>query len=478
MAMPATKVSEMNLEAIGLAMKGSLSGPGSASPRGFSIDSRSLRPGDLFFAIVGPNHDGHRFAADAVARGATGIVASDEAVVDRLKREGRPVIAVKDTLRALQDLAAHVRRMRPVKVVGVTGSSGKTTTKEMTRAAVEAAFSVHASRGNFNNLYGCPLSILEIGEHHQVSVLEMGMSTHGELERLAEIADPDIGILTNVTGAHLVNFESVEDVASAKGELFEGMRTDSIGIFNNDDEHCRRIMGSFKGYAVTFGIDRPSDLVASDYRAEGLEGSSFLIRHAQKSGTRRVKTRFVGIHNVYNALAAMSAGYMLGIDLEAMAASLAGLSPLGMRGQVVRLGESVRILDESYNSNPVAMRYALKMLEEAGTEGRKILVFGDMLELGESEVEAHRELGPEIRAAGPDVVVGVGPLAAETLSALEDCIVSPNGKLRMHRFEGSEEASRFVTEMARPGDLFLVKGSRGVALEKVVAALRERFGEE
>jgi UDP-N-acetylmuramoyl-tripeptide--D-alanyl-D-alanine ligase len=348
----------------------------------------------------------------------------------------------------------------------------------MTRTALEAAFSVHASRGNLNNLYGCPLSILEIGEHHQVSVLEMGMSHHGELKRLAEIADPDIGVLTNVNGAHLAHFSSIEDVAAAKAELFEGMRSDSIGIFNNDDEHCRRIMGSFKGYAVTFGIDRASDLTATGYRPEGLEGSSFEIRHAQKSGSRRVRTCFVGVHNVYNALAAMSVGYMLGIDLEGMAESLGRLSPLGMRGQVVRLGESVRILDESYNSNPAAMRYALKMLEEARPEGRKVLVFGDMLELGESEVEAHRELGREIRDAGPDVIVGVGPLAAEALAALEDCIASPNGKLRMHRFAGSEEASRFVAGMARPGDLFLVKGSRGIALEKVVAALRERFGEE
>ena len=468
----------MNLEAIGRVVSGSLSGPGSPAPRGFSIDSRSLRPGDLFFAIVGPNHDGHRFAGDAITRGAAGIVASDEAVIDRLRQEGRSVIAVKDTLRALQDLAAHVRRTRPVKVVGVTGSSGKTTTKEMTRTALEAALSVHASRGNLNNLYGCPLSILEIEEHHQVSVLEMGMSYHGELKRLVEIADPDIGILTNVTGAHLAHFDSVEDVASAKAELFEGMRSDSIGIFNNDDEHCRRIMGSFKGYAVTFGIDRPSDLTATGYRPEGLEGSSFEIRHSQKSGTRRVRTRFVGIHNVYNALAAMSAGYMLGIDLEAMAASLAGLSPLGMRGQIVRLAQSVRILDESYNSNPAAMRYALKMLEDATAEGRKILVFGDMLELGESGVEAHRELGREIRAAGFDVVVGVGALAAEALAALEERVASPNGKHRMHRFDGSEEASRFVAGMARPGDIFLVKGSRGIALEKVVAALRERFGEE
>lgn len=466
---------ELTLESICKVTGGSPVGPGKLLPSGYSIDTRTLKEGDLFFAIIGPNHDGHRFVGDAIAKGATGLVVSDPEVIPRPPQATVPAIVVPDTLRALQDLAAFARRGISAKVVAITGSSGKTTTKEMTRHVIEAAFRVHASRGNLNNLYGCPLSILEMGDEHQVSVLEMGMSYHGELARLAEIADPDIGVLTNVTGAHLAHFSSLDDVAAAKAELFEGMRDNSIGIFNNDDERCRRIMATFKGYGFTFGIDRPSDLTAADYRMDGLDGASFEVRHAHNGRSHRVhvSTRFTGVHHVYNALAALSAGYMLGIDLESMAARLTNLAPLVMRGQVVRLKESVRILDDSYNSNPSAMRYALQVLREASPAaagGRKILVFGDMLELGEGELKAHRELGPAISDCGADIVVTVGKLAG--------AVLPDAGGIETHRFKESAEAARFVAELARPGDLFLVKGSRGVALEKIVTAIKQRFGEE
>jgi len=466
----------LTLQEIAAAAGGHLTGPGAACPTGYSIDSRTIKRGDLFFAIVGPHHDGHRFLSDAAAKGAAGLVVSDLSAIP----EGgvaAPVIAVADTLRALQDLASSMRRRLPVKVVGITGSAGKTTTKEMTRQVLEAAFSVHASRGNLNNLYGCPLSLLELQPVHQISVLEMGMSYPGELTRLAEIADPDIGILTNVSGAHLAHFESLEEVARAKGELFAGMRENSIGIFNSDDERCRRIMGSFKGYAFTFGIEHAADLTATDYRMDGLDGATFEVRHEHNGGLRRVpvRTRFVGLHHVYNALAALSAGYMLGISLEDMAARLGELSPLGMRGRVLRLKESVRVLDDSYNSNPAAARFAVQVLSEAEPAeptGRRILVFGDMLELGEAGVEAHREIGRVVAASRIDVVVGVGPLAAEMVGAVE------GGGKRTHRFGTSDEAAAFVAGQAVPGDVVLVKGSRGVALERVVGALSERFGEE
>ncbi|HEY3176374.1 MAG TPA: UDP-N-acetylmuramoyl-tripeptide--D-alanyl-D-alanine ligase [Candidatus Polarisedimenticolia bacterium] len=475
----------LTLETIATVTGGALSGPGGTVPAGYSIDSRTLRPGDLFIALAGPNHDGHRFAGGALERGACGLMVSrPELVTAAIAARGSatPLIVVPDTLRALQDLASFVRRSHPVKVVGITGSAGKTTTKEMTRHTLGAAFRVHASRGNLNNLYGCPLSLLELKPEHQVSVLEMGMSYQGELARLAEIADPDIGILTNVSGVHLAHFRDVDDVAAAKGELFAGMRENTIGIFNNDDDRCRRILESFKGYPFTFGIDRPSDLTASDYRMEGLEGSSFEVAHGQNGGTRRlrVKTRFVGLHHVYNAMAAMSAGYMLGISLEAMAERLPELEPLGMRGRVVRLGESVRVLDESYNSNPAAMRFALQVLSSAVPAlagGRRVLVMGEMLELGADEVAAHQEIGRAIAAAGARVVIGVGPLARESVRAIGMALGS-GAEVETRWFESAEEAAPAAAGLARQGDLILVKGSRGVGLEKVVAALRERFGEE
>ncbi len=464
------------LATIAAATGATLTGSGDGIPGGYSIDSRTCRKGDLFFAIVGPNHDGHRFLKDAAARGACGLVVSDpSAVPDALA--GVPVLRVEDTLRALQDLAAAVRRAMSVRVVGITGSGGKTTTKEMTRAALEASFRVHASRGNLNNLYGCPLSILEIGPDHQVSVLEMGMSFPGELTRLAEIADPDIGILTNVSAAHRVNFASVEEIARAKQELFDGMRADSIGCFNADDEQCRRIMSAFNGYACTFGIDREADLRASGYRMNGLRGCSFEVAHASNGSARRVEVtlRFVGVHHVYNALAALSAGFMLGIDLEAMVDRLSRLEPLGMRGRVVRLKGPIDVLDDSYNSNPAALRAVLRVISEAapGPGGRRVVVFGDMLELGEGEEEDHREAGRAIASSGVALVVGVGPLSAAALEAARAA-----GQEEIRHCADADEAARFVTQSVRPGDVVLVKASRGIGLDRVVAALKERFGEE
>jgi len=475
-------VEPRTLESIAAIMGGALSGAGEQIPSGCSIDSRTLQPGELFFAIVGPHHDGHRFAQAAVAAGACGLVVSNmdsrPDAAGAARRAGIPLITVSDTLRGLQDLAAHIRRAHPVKVIGITGSAGKTTTKEMTRHVLEGAFRVHASRGNLNNLYGCPLSLTELTAQHQACVLELGMSTHGELTRLAEIADPDIGILTNVSGAHLANFTSLSDYADAKAELFAGMRDNTTGIFNNDDDQCRRILSGYRGYAVTCGMDRPSDLTASDYRLDGLEGSTFEVRHARNGSSRRVQVRmrFAGRHHVYNALMAIAAAYMLGMDLEAAAARLADLSPLGMRGRVLKLKGGLRVLDDSYNSNPGAMRFALQLLREAGqTGGRRVLVFGDMLELGSAGMEAHRELGEAIAAAGVDLAVGVGKLAGVALGALEQ---APHGGAARHHFESSQEAAEWMAGAARPGDLILVKGSRGIALEKVVAELHRRFGEE
>lgn len=468
---------KLTLETIATVTGGTLSGAGVIEPSGYSIDSRTLQPGDLFFAITGPNHDGHRFAADAASKGACGLVISDREPLDEMTWPGsRPAeIVVPDTLKALQDLAAFVRRQRSVRVIGITGSGGKTTTKEMTREVLGAKFSVHASRGNYNNLYGCPLSILELRPWHQVSVLELGMSYHGELKRLEEIADPDVGVLTNVSAVHLAHFESVDEVARAKAELFEGMRENSIGIFNNDDEQCRRIMSGFQGYAFTFGMERPSDLTASGYRMVDLDGSVFSVSHAHNGSGRKieVRTKFLGLHNVYNAVAAMSVGYMLGIDLEATAAHLADLEPAGMRGRVVRLRGSVHVYDDCYNANPVAMKHALRVLGDAVPAvegGRKIVVVGDMLELGNEEVEAHRDLGKALDASDAAMVIGVGELSRKAIAEV--------ATRETHHFENADSAAAFLTGQVQDGDLILVKGSRGIALEKVVAALQKSRGEE
>jgi UDP-N-acetylmuramoyl-tripeptide--D-alanyl-D-alanine ligase len=460
--MPAESLREI-AEAVGGTLLGDDAG---GRPSGYSIDSRTLKQGDLFFAIVGAKQDGHRFVADARARGAAGSVVSDRAALP----EGAAGILVKDTTRALQDLAARRRARLGPKVIGITGSSGKTTTKEMTRRVLEGTFDVMASKGNLNNLYGLPLSLLELEDHHQVAVLEMGISSHGEMTRLAEIADPDMGVLTNVHGAHLEFFSGPDDYACAKAELFAAMRANTTGIFNNDDERSRRIASSFGGYAVTFAMDAAADFTASGYRSEGLGASAFEVRH----GGRRVpvRLRFGGAHHAMNALAAVAAGYMLGCDLETMAGRLESLDPLAMRGRVLHLAGGVQVLDDSYNANPGGVRAALAVLAHTDPgAGRRIAILGDMLELGPSGPALHREVGRALAACGVQAAIAVGPLSRETAAAAREA-----GFAGTRTFDSIEEAIPEALKEVRPGDVVLVKASRGIGLDRVVAALKERLG--
>jgi len=438
-------------------------------PAGYSIDTRTLKPGDLFFAIVGPKQDGHRFAAEAVLKGAVAIVVSDQAAIP----EGCAAVIVKDTTRALQDLAAGRRRNHRAKVVGITGSAGKTTTKEMTRHVLEGSHNVMASRGNLNNLFGLPLSLLDLDERHDVAILEMGMSTHGELARLAEIADPDVGVLTNVSGAHLQYFADLDDYASAKAELFEGMRPGTTGLFNSDDPRCLRIAAAFRGRACTFGVDPGSEFRASAYRSEGMLGSTFELHHEGRS--RAVRLRFAGIHQAMNATAALATGVLLGAGLDSMIARIAEMEPQMMRGRSHGLRGGGRLLDDSYNANPAAMLAALTVLSETtpNPPGRRVAVLGDMLELGAESPARHREIGARLHGAGVGVAWLVGPLmtdAAETARA--------GGLSDVRTAATAAEAARGVVEGIRPGDVILVKGSRGIGLERVTRAVLDALGDE
>ncbi|MBI3447342.1 MAG: UDP-N-acetylmuramoyl-tripeptide--D-alanyl-D-alanine ligase [Acidobacteria bacterium] len=436
-------------------------------PSGYSIDTRTTREGDLFFAIAGARQDGHLYAAEAVRKGAAAVVVSERSAAPA----GAAAIVVKDTTRALQDLAAARRRRCPAKVIGITGSSGKTTTKEMTRHVLEGSFNVTASTGNLNNLFGVPLSLLKLSTEHQVAVLEMGMSTHGELSRLAEIADPDVGVLTNVSGAHLEFFSDIDDYARAKGELFAGMRPNTTGVFNGDDPRSRRIAESFRGYAVTFGMDTSADFTATGYRGDGLDGSTFELQHGGRR--RRVKLRYVGAHQAMNATAAIAAGFMLGAELDRMIERIGTLEPQAMRGRALTLRGGVRVLDDSYNANPGAMRAALAVLTQttpAGS-GRRIVVLGDMLELGAEAEARHREIGTALGPAGVDRAVVVGALMRHAAAAAREAGFSP-----ITAAATAEEAAAAIVPELRAGDVVLVKGSRGIGLDRVVAAIVGALG--
>lgn len=401
-------------------------------------------------------------------KGASGAVVSEAASLP----DGTPGIVVGDTTRALQELAiARRRRIKP-RVIGITGSAGKTTTKEMTRQVLDGSFRVMASRGNYNNLYGLPLSLLGLEEGDQVAVLEMGISTHDEMDRLAEIGDPDVGVLTNLHGAHLASFADVEDYARAKGRLFQSMRQNTTGIFNADEERSRKLASSFHGFAVTFGTNERSEFRGTGFRSRGLRGSELTVAHGDRQVP--VRLRFAGVHHAMNALAAIAAGFMLGCDLETMAARLEKLDPLPMRGRVLTLGGRVHVLDDSYNANPAAMQAALAVLATAERGGgRRIAILGDMLELGADEADRHRELGRRIAESGIDLAFLVGPLSAEAVAAARE-----SGFEAARHFESAEEAAAAAREEIGSGDTVLVKASRGIGLDRVVRALEESLGSE
>jgi UDP-N-acetylmuramoyl-tripeptide--D-alanyl-D-alanine ligase len=434
---------------------------------GYSIDSRTLKPGDLFFALVGPRLDGHDFVNDALARGAAAVVISRAAG----RYAAAPaVVRVGDTTAALQELGAHVRRARGVKVVGITGSAGKTTAKDLTAAVLAERFRTHKTEGNLNNAYGLPLTLLRLPEDREVAILEMGMSHRGEIARLVEIADPDVGVILCVLRVHLENFGTLAKVAAAKGELFRGMRRDATAVYNADDPQTARLGRAFRGPSLSYGLDsRKADVRAESIEVEGLSGARFLLRRGG-AGTP-VRLALPGRHNVSNALAAAACGFALGLEAEAIARGLERARPAPMRGVLHRLPNGIDLFDDSYNSNPAAMERAIGLLRDSRPRGRRVLVSGDMLELGPTEGRAHAHLGTEAAKAGVDLFVAVGP---RSVRAAESARAA--GLEQVRHFPDSEAAAAFVAGALRPGDVVLVKGSRGMRTERVVQAILAAAG--
>jgi UDP-N-acetylmuramoyl-tripeptide--D-alanyl-D-alanine ligase len=444
-----------------------LRGDPEATVESYSIDTRTLKPGDLFFALVGPNHDAHRFVPEAIRKGAAVVVISRGRAGDF---PGAAVLRVPDTTRALQDLGGWVRRRQPVKVLGITGSTGKTTTKEMTAAVMEEAMPTLKSAGNLNNAFGLPLCLLELEPRHRAAVLEMGMSYPGELTKLAAIADPDVGVLTNVYPVHLEHFPSVAAIADAKGELFRGMRDDAVAVYNADDPEATRVVLPFPGRKIGFGFSEKAEV-----RATGLASLPAGSTRFRLSGTGEdlePEIPFPGRHHVANALAAAAAAHAAGADGSAILRGLARTRPLPMRGALLRMKGDVRVLDETYNSNPKAMERTLETLSRMPAV-RKVVAAGDMLELGPAGKEAHRVMGEEVARSGAALFVAVGELselAAQSARAA--------GLAEVRHFPDSAAAAAWTAAALRPGDLILVKGSRGMAMERIVEAIRSSLGME
>ena len=430
----------------------------------YSIDSRTVGKGELFFAVRGERLDGHDFVDAALERGAlAAVVRKDQ--WHRYSWTDR-VLVVDDTLVALQTLATAVRKVWGKPLVGVTGSAGKTTTKEAIAHVLASKFRVLKSEGNFNNHFGLPIMLLKLEPEHDVAVIEMGMSHAGEIRALAKIAQPEIGVVTNVAPVHLEFFDSLAGIARAKYELIESLPSTGTAVLNADDEYVSQFGRDFKGKVVRYGINATADVRAENIRARGAEGSEFDVVIA--STREHARLPLVGEHNVLNALAAVAVGLARGLNSSQAASALATLVPADKRGQVLQLG-NITVINDCYNSNPKALNAMVDALAAMPAK-RRIVIAGEMLELGPAGEEMHRTAGEHAAGKKIDVVIGVRGLAqalvegAGKSGARAEFVVTP------------EEAGEWLAREGRDGDVVLLKASRGVKLEKALETFKARRG--
>jgi UDP-N-acetylmuramoyl-tripeptide--D-alanyl-D-alanine ligase len=435
--------------------------------QGYSIDSRTVETGQLFFAIRGPRFNGHDFVSQALERGAVG------AVVERGFSGLAPgaissaLIDVLNPTDALQRLALVVRRKWGRRLVAITGSAGKTTTKEMVAAMLGQRFSVLKSPGNLNNYYGLPLALLQLEPYHEAAVVELAMSAPGEIGRLARIAEPQVGVVTNVAAVHLQFFDSVDSIARAKRELIENLTDAGTAVLNYDDPRVRGFADGFPGRVVTFGFEPGAMFRALDFRGEGEEGSQFQVEGPGMKGEYRLP--LPGRHNVQNALAAIATASLFDIPPQAIAEALNKFQTLHQRSEILTLPGEITVLNDSYNSNPLAMEKMLETLAAWRGAKRRIAVAGEMLELGPSSPELHKQVGRRCVDNGVNWLLAVHGDARFLLEGALDAGLAPDqGRF----FSTSEEAGNYCADLLRGGDVVLVKGSRGVHLEKVIELLQ------
>jgi UDP-N-acetylmuramoyl-tripeptide--D-alanyl-D-alanine ligase len=426
---------------------------GDTRVRGWSIDSRTVEEGDLFFAIRGDQFDGHQFVGAAFDRGAIA------AVVSGAVNTGGLLLRVKDSVSALQTIARRARECWRKPLVGVTGSAGKTSTKEIIAELLGARFKVGKTSGNLNNHLGLPLSLLRVPEDADVAVLELGMNHAGEIRELATIARPQIGVVTNVGYAHIEFFESIDGIAAAKRELIEALPPDGVAILNADDERVVRFRDIYAGRSVTYGVSsgacmRPENIQRSATR------TTFDVRGV------RFETRLTGMHAISNILAGLAVASCFGIETRELVETIAGLAPGKMRGQRHEWRGAL-VLDDSYNSNPEAARSMLDVLKQEAVQ-RRIAVLGEMLELGRMSETLHRELGEYGTNSGLDVLIGVGGASRFMVEQARRAGLSENAALF---FEDPESVGAFLRDFVRPGDGVLFKGSRGTHIERALAAM-------
>ena len=436
-----------------------------AVANGYSIDSRTVAPGQLFFAVKGERLDGHDFVKQALEKGAAGAVVRK----DELHRysQKRQLLAVDESLAALQTLATAVRRGWGKPLVAVTGSAGKTTTKEAIAHVLSSRFRLLKSEGNFNNHFGLPLMLLKLEPEYDVAVIEMGMSHAGEIRTLAKIAQPEIGVVTNVAPVHLEFFNSLAEIARAKYELIESLPANGTAVLNGDDEYVSQFGRGFKGKVVTYGLGATAEVRAQNIQSKGVQGTEFDVVIAGRG--EQATLPLVGEHNVLNALAAVAVGVERGLKPHEAIAALSTLLPADKRGQVLQVG-NITVINDCYNSNPKALQAMVDALAVMPAK-RRIVVAGEMLELGPAGEEMHWRAGQHIAEKKIDAVLGVRGLAQFLVGGAKQ------SGTQAKFVASSEEAGEWLAREARDGDVVLLKASRGVKLEKALEAwLAKRDG--
>lgn len=444
-----------------------LQGQGESRIQGVTTDSRKLAAGNLYIPLQGPNFDGHDFLEAAAAKGAGGLLADARHadLLEKLSTQGASclMILVEDTLRALGDLARFWRRAVGKPVVAITGSSGKTTTKEMAAAILSQRLSILKTEGNLNNLIGLPLTLLRLQREHDLALVELGTNARGEIKRLTEIAEPDIGLVTNIGPAHLEGLKSLEIVREEKGDLYGTMSRSGLAVFNADDEAMAPLRRLWRGRTLTYGVTSPADLTAARIVKEGIAGQSFTLNAGSDSAVVRLSAS--GMHNVYNALAAAALSRASGIGITEISQGLRNFHPVAARFEVHRLPNGVFLVDDTYNANPASVREALKTLRTLKGSARSVAVLADMLELGDQAEALHETVGAEAAATDVEQLFLKGSLSRATaVGAVQGGLPEK----RIAFFEEPEEIVPRILSFVREGDWILVKGSRRMRMEEIV----------
>ena len=431
---------------------------------GVSTDTRRLKGGELFVAIKGQRFDGHNFILDAVSKGAGCVLIQEGCITSaNFKLPDLSFISVANSIMALGEIAHFHRSRFNIPLIGVTGSNGKTTTKEMIAAILSKKLNILKNYGTENNHIGVPLTLMRLNSKHKIAILEMGTNHLGEIKRLSRIASPTMALITNIGPSHLEYLKDIDTVLKAKCEILEYLPKDAKLVINADDELLKGLKGDFK--IIRFGLSKGCDFYADKVSIEP-DGISFRL-----NGKWEVNLGLLGRQNIYNALGAIAASWDCGVSIDEVKEALREFRVPNMRMEVKRIGD-IKVINDSYNSNPLSMRQAIEVLKDMTTKGRKILVAGDMLELGSFSGRFHHLVGRQAAESGIDLIVAVGKLAEHVAKGAQEAGMSQK-KIRMCNL--TKEAGEAVIDLIKKGDTILVKGSRAMKMEQIVHELETQF---